>query len=104
MNFQKVVLIIAAIALVIFLFAMWLLIRNAAKNVKYPPTTSECPDYWLNTEANKCSNVKSLGTCSEKSMDFSGPSYGGTRGDVQKCQWAKSCGLVWDGITNMDIC
>jgi hypothetical protein len=104
MDFQKLVLIIGAIVLVIFLFAMWLLIRNAAKKYKFPPITSQCPDYWVNTGANQCSNAKNLGTCSEKVMDFSTTAYQGSKGNVAKCKWAKPCGLVWDGITNANLC
>ena len=104
MDFQKLVLIIAAIVLVIFLFAMWVLIRNAAKNYKFPPVLSECPDYWTSIGANSCNNAKNLGTCGDKVMDFSASTYKGSQGNIAKCKWAKSCGLVWDGITNNNLC
>ena len=104
MDFQKLVLIIATVILVIFMFSIWLLVRNAATKYKFPPMVSQCPDCWINIGTNKCSNAKNLGTCSDKVMDFSEPKYQGPKGDVAKCKWAKSCGLVWDGITNMKLC
>ena len=51
-----------------------------------------------------CVNVKNLGTCPAQGgkylvKDFSGDSYQGSSGACQKLQWAKKCGVSWDGIT-----
>lgn len=82
----------------------------------YPPTSSDCPDYWLNKEDKDastssidpdpkqlCYNVKNLGRPScDKEMDFTTDYWQGTQGDCRKIEWANKCDLTWDGITNND--
>ena len=79
MNFQKAIVIIAIIILIIMLLSI---------NV---------------TKSNTCVNTKKLGTgCT--SINFDTPKYKGPSGKIEKCKWAKNCGVVWDGITDSKLC
>ena len=108
MNFQQLVLTVAGVLLVITLVVMGFVIKFGNRNKKYPPVVGVCPDYWEESDAgngmSKCKNVHNLGSCgSELAYD---PSYASE--SVMNChrsQWAKSCDLTWDGVTNVpDIC
>ena len=116
MNFQKSVIVSACI-----LFIAYVLYNNKY-NVSFPPTVSQCPDYWLDMEktANSsgdignnnsqtkqsCVNIKNLGNQScNRTMDFTGNFWQGSTGNCNKSKWAKGCDLTWDGITNnSNIC
>jgi hypothetical protein len=99
MVFQKTVVYIALIlALIILLFVGYMMYR--AKNaLAWPPMISECPDYWTVTDFEKCANVKGLGNCGD-AMDFTGNDWNGKAGLKKKFEWAKKCGITWDGVTN----
>jgi len=102
MNFQKVVLIIAAIILVVFLVIFLTVLLRDKKTEQWPPMVGDCPDYWVDTKGSggNCVNTYNLGTCSSQStMDFTTPAFTGTNGTCAKYNWANSCGLSWDGIT-----
>ena len=84
--------------------------------VSYPPTVSQCPDYWIDqqsgsggigdTPTQKCVNIKNLGksACS-KEMDFTADNWQGATGSWNKYKVAKACDLTWDGITNnLNLC
>lgn len=57
----------------------------------------------------KCFNKHSLGktsaTCPSipNEMDFSGEEFTGNTGLCNKRNWAKQCGLTWDGITDVSL-
>ena len=103
MNFQKVIVIIAIIILIIMLFSIIFLFKNMKNSADFPPIVAECPDYWKVTKSNTCVNTKKLGTgCT--SINFDTPKYKGPSGKVEKCKWAKNCGVVWDGITDSKLC
>lgn len=63
-----------------------------------------CPDYWDITAPNICSNSKKLGVCrlgtgTDGSVDFNDQVFTDQRtGEFMKCQWAKTCGVSWQGI------
>jgi len=120
-NFQKIVLSIAIIVFIIMLIFIATVLYKNKYGVNFPPTVSQCPDYWIdqqspsgsmensngaNTNNQSCVNVKNLGNVScDKNMDFTGSFWQGSAGDCNKYKWAKSCDLTWDGITNKpDIC
>tara|TARA_R110002012_G_scaffold132379_1_gene285250 strand:- start:1247 stop:1612 length:366 start_codon:yes stop_codon:yes gene_type:complete len=117
-NFQKIV---ASIAIVIFIILMIFIasvLYNNKYGVQFPPTVSECPDYWIDRQTTgnvgdmdsetkqTCVNTKNLGNKScDKTMDFTGDFWQGSTGDCNKYKWARACDLTWDGITNKpDIC
>jgi hypothetical protein len=101
MNFQRIVLYVASVLLILTLAFIGYLLYQAKSNTAYPPEISECPDYWKVTGLLQCENVQNLGngTC-EKMKDFSSVEWQGQSGMKKKKEWANMCGVVWDGITN----
>lgn len=115
MNFQQIVLLIAALALIGSLILIGLALNNVNKDLKFPPIVADCPDYWKNVsqegENGMCFNTHNLGTESSNcdpipdTMDFSAGDYTGGDGLCAKKTWANNCQLTWDGITNnSEIC
>jgi hypothetical protein len=52
----------------------------------------------------KCYNYHKLGNSScDTEMDFTTPEYTGDAGQCKKRDWAKACGLTWDGITDASL-
>ena len=102
MTFQKIVVIIAIICLIGALTFIGYAMYNKQHDVQFPPVSSQCPDYWT-AKDNKCYNPKDLGSCAHgegKSVDFNTDFFKGHRGKCRKANWAKRCGVSWDGITN----
>jgi hypothetical protein len=101
MTFQKIVLIIALVLLIISLAVIGLLIKSAATSAKFPPETGKCPDYFKAHQSNgalSCTNPLNLGNCGG---DFTPVGGTDTSSIVANCKAAKGCGLTWDGITNV---
>jgi hypothetical protein len=102
MSFQKIVLTVAVVLLILSLVVIGVLLYNKNSNIKFPPESSDCPDYFKATRKGVCKNVNHLAVSNPNCStgDFSGSGYEGKHGDKRKCTWAKECGLSWDGITN----
>jgi len=107
-NFQKTVLIIAVIILVVVLIFIGVSLKYMAHNLKWPPMIPECPDYWvMNGSGNSttCINTKNLGICPPQSgkphltMNFNDAPFVGSNGLCNKYNWATKCDISWDGIT-----
>ena len=111
-GFQKIILTIAVIILVLSLIFMGIILNKAKGSEEWPPIVPACPDWWiLDGSGNKstCVNVKDLGTCATKStdnahqkMDFNLPAFTGSNGSNANCakySWANKCKVSWDGIT-----
>ena len=101
MNFQKSVVLVAIIILIIVLIFIGYMLNNFHSSKKFPPVISECPDYWI-PEENKCTNPKNLGTLTsgcKGPKNFDTDIYNSHNGDCLKAKWANSCNLVWQGIT-----
>lgn len=98
MSFQRIVINVAIVILIIMLLFIGYAMYKAKTNATYPPEISQCPDYWKVVGENSCKNVMNLGNC-DGIMDFSGKEWQGQSGMQKKAQWAKDCGIVWDGIT-----
>jgi hypothetical protein len=110
-SFQKMVLFSAVIILMLAL----VLIGGALKytNAKnWPPIIPDCPDYWtIDGSGNDttCKNVKDLGkntgACgpidgnTHTIMNFNSAPFTGDNGIKAKYDWARHCGVSWDGIT-----
>ena len=96
MTFQTVVLYTAIVIFILLMIMIAVLMNGANKKRAFPPQTGQCPDYWQMT-AKGCANSHNLGTgeC-ENPKDFSKSTM------VDKCKFAKGCGLTWDGITNAE--
>lgn len=105
MSFQKTVSMIFFIILIIFLVIIGVTLYNAKlKNPTYPPKISQCPDYWTLDNNNKCINTNNLGNSScTQSINLSDSVWNNKDSHCNKYKWAKSCGLTWDGITNVGL-
>ena len=102
-KFQKGVLLVATCLLILLLAAVAAFAYHSKYGQEYPPVQSQCPDYWTVNKDNTCTNVKNLGSCTgggQHNMDFTTEEWTGADGLTKKCQWAKNCDLVWDGVTN----
>ena len=102
-NFQKIVIVIAIILLILALAFIGAAISNEKNTHDFPPVIAECPDYWSHdVEQNKCVNDHELGD------DIHG--YGklkefliNSQGIKSMCDKKKGMNefkLSWDGITN----
>jgi len=101
--FQKTVLMVAIVFLIISLIFIGHSLYNNKQNATYPPVVADCPDYWLDMssgDGKRCVNAKNLGTCDKKEMNFSSSFWTNSDGLCHKYKWAKSCNLAWDGVTN----
>ncbi len=121
MEFNKTVLIIATVLLIITLTILAIMLYNSHGGLQFPPEIGHCPDFWtLNKkDGNKsmCRNVQHLGKCGGGTADcceengknvccpMDPTQWGkGKHANKKKCEWAKDCGLTWDGITNGNYC
>ena len=107
-NFQKIVLTIAIILLIVALVFIGISLGQAKASETWPPIVGECPDYWVDLSGNgaMCVNTHLLGTCNipssdnKNSMDFTSSTFSGAGGTCAKYTWANGCGVTWDGITS----
>lgn len=102
MNFQKIVVVTAIVILIGLLTWIGYTMYNNEYNVKFPPVSSECPDYWT-SKNNLCYNDKDLGNCNtgkNNMMNFNTAFFKGDQGICRKARWARRCGVTWNGVTN----
>ena len=102
MTFQKTVLIIALVLLILSLVVIGLLIKSSASSAKFPPETGKCPDYLKAQILNgklTCTNPQNLGTCG--SQDFTPSGGSDVTSIIANCKAAQKCGPTWDGISNV---
>lgn len=104
MNFQKIILTISIVLLIVALIVFGSMLYSDKK--VFPPTQAQCPDYWMDMSGGigtggYCINTKNLGKggCSNK-MNFNTGLWTGDDGICNKQKWANACDLTWDGITN----
>lgn len=101
-SFQTTLLIVALVILLIVLLVIGGSLKAAHANPKWPPMVPNCPDWWISDSSGndtRCVNVKNLGTCSEKTMNFNTAEFIGSNGPCAKYNWANKCKVSWDGIT-----
>ena len=98
-GFQRTIMIIATVVLIICLIMIGIALRNHTKSVDYPPVVAQCPDYWEAQEnengSTLCRNVRLLGAKACK-----GSTSFDSWGLCKKSKWAKACDITWDGVTN----
>ena len=102
MNFQQIVVMLAAIILIVLLTWIGYAMYESEHSAKFPPVSSDCPDYWQ-SDKKQCVNIKHLGNCNtgkNNKMNFNRPPFIGHNGICAKSRWAKRCGVTWNGITN----
>lgn len=113
MNFQRIVLAIAVIGLIISLVVVGVMLSKMYYGEEWPPQISTCPDYWVDLSPEqtgaKCYNAHRLGKCNLPSpgnpntMDFNVPPYTDpTNGTCAKYKWTRMCGTTWSGIQASD--
>ena len=118
LSFQIIVLSIATIILILVLTMVGIIMRKASSDVKYPPVSNNCPEYWV-TDGNFCklssTNTGNLitiptdtpGYSNDKSgFDYTSPYWAGN-GLTSTCgkkEWAVKHNIVWDGISNYNSC
>ena len=108
MNFQKIVLTIATVLLIVILVVIGVSLSKASVEENWPPVVGECPDYWVDMSGNgeACFNSHSLGKCNipsegnPNSMNFNISPFTEDNGTCAKYTWANKCQVTWDGITS----
>ena len=130
MAFQKIVLTIAIVLLIICLIIIGVMLYNSKYTAKFPPVTGSCPDYWVNLGPNKDHDNKNMcvppgyidpKTGKEVSPAINGygapdascnqPKYMANSGEMssgelcENSRWAKKCGYSWGGVSgNANAC
>ena len=107
MSFQKAVLTIATVFLIILLVVIGMALSNSTEDQQWPPVVGACPDYWVDMSGNgeACLNTHSLGECNKptdsnkNTKNFNQAPFNGTDGICAKYKWANTCKVTWDGIT-----
>ena len=110
-QFNKIVLIIATIVLIVMLVLLYIFLSKALFEDSYPPVVSDCPDYWdislnSNGEQECIDNLKiNSGSGASNCRNILPALFevGGQHKDGVICNRydiAKECNLIWDGITN----
>ena len=111
MNFYKSSAMIMVVILIVCLTVVGVMISQSKDEVKYPPTLSECPDYYEKQDSGACKDVKELnnGFSGCALVDFNNEQIFTNKDNVgigphsaicEKKKWAMDCGVDWDGITN----
>lgn len=109
MNFQKSILSLAIVILILLLTFIGISLHNSGSDATWPPIIGDCPDYWVDLSGNggACFNSHSLGKCNlpgnknEKNVkNFDTDPYNTANGLCAKYKWAQTCGVTWDGITS----
>ena len=99
-SFQKIVVIIATVILIICLILIGISLYNKNGSAVFPPVVASCPDYW--TVSGKECHVGSVPpNCHIKKIDAI--TADSTKRD--KCKTLHNirkhhCDITWDGITN----
>ena len=120
-TFNKVIIIVTSIVLIISLLVYGLLINSAQKNnYKFPPKISKCPDYW-----DISNNDSDITSCKERGINNNNENFPNPPNssvltvssndisydtDIMKyndkdliCgiyEWSNSNKISWSGITN----
>jgi len=110
MNFQKIILVIATIVLIILLVLIGFTLSKSDASETWTPIVGECPDYWIDLSGNgeACFNSHKLGKCNiprddndnNNTMNFNQSPFNTDTGNCSKYKWATQCQVTWDGITS----
>jgi hypothetical protein len=110
LNFQKIVLIIAIVILIVSLVFIGMQIKKSNSKQVWPPFVPQCPDFWKMNSSGKCvrptpDNAPGINDTEEcypgdnLGIDFTTGDYAGAGGACKKKQWANTCQAAWEGIT-----
>lgn len=119
MSFYTIVLIIAIIILIIALTSVGLLLGRLNTSKTFPPSASDCPDYWvvktdgsctvpITTGINKPSNEYNSNTpgLSDGAVKFTDAGWK-NQGISELCakkKWANKYNVLWSGVSNYNSC
>ena len=126
-NFYMTVIIVAIIALIIVLTYVGIVMSYGEGTEVYPPQSTTCPDYWVIDEDKKCKipddGDKNTGSLYESGLlsdsarqtigldeatstiDFAHDDWKASGQPIcAKHNWAKTHGVVWDGVSNYNDC
>ncbi len=107
LNFQKIVLIIAIVILIVSLVFIGMQIKKSNSKQDWPPLVPQCPDFWVVdpiTGFCKPTAKAPVSSCTadRNGRDFRIAPFIGSRGTCEKKRWANSCTpspVAWEGIT-----
>ena len=113
-TFQKTVITISVIVLIISLIILGIFLAKSLFEDSYPPVVSDCPDYWdVSYNANnevECINTSTINTgigdvpggdCNNYPVNlFLGSGLQNEDILCEKYKWSKKCNITWDGVTN----
>ena len=115
-TFTKIVVAVVVVGLLFYYYKQYATFRKEQKLATWPPVIYSCPDYWTaepkpgNPKLRVCKNTHDLGQCpvdtsgalqSQGIVDFNMDRFSPKKPQeniLKKCQWAKECGVSWDGI------
>lgn len=102
--FQKNVVIIACVVLIVVLAIIAYYLSQGTSDMAWPPSVSNCPDYWEDQkgDASQCYNVQRLGKCGIGPYDLR--NWNKPRNACEAKGIMEKCKLTWDGITSLDTC
>lgn len=126
-NFYMIVIIVAIIALIGVLTYVGMIMAYGEGTEVYPPQSTTCPDYWVIDDNKKCivpsDGDKNTGSLYESGLlsdsakqtigideatstiDFAHDDWKASGQPIcAKQTWAKTHGIVWDGISNYNDC
>ena len=99
MSFQKIMIAIAIILLVLFAMFLFYSLKNSHYNVKFPPRVAQCPNYYGPSSDNKykCYDNLNLTTTPDCKIADNKTTI------TERCSWISECKVGWDGL-NSTIC
>ena len=110
MNFQKIILVIATLVLILLLVLIGFTLSKSKNSEAWPPIVGACPDYWIDLSGNgeACFNSHKLGKCNlpgdgkdnNNTMNFNQSPFNTDTTNCSKYKWATNCQVTWDGITS----
>ena len=126
-NFYIIVITVAIIALIGALTYVGIIMAYGEGTEVYPPQSTTCPDYWVIDENKRCkipvNGEKNTGSLYESGLlsdsakqtigideatstvDFAHDDWNASGQPIcAKQTWAKTHGIVWDGISNYNDC
>lgn len=107
LNFQKIVLIILIVILIVSLVFIGMQIKKSNSKQPWPPLVPQCPDFWaVDPKTGKCKPTdkaprSNCTTDNPDGIDFTMGVYAGAGGACKKREWATLCApsIAWEGIT-----
>lgn len=117
-NFQKLTVVIALVVLSGALIVLGTMLYSSRKNSKFPVDVPACPDGWNVSESMKDQCYRTTDKKRNIANDTNGVYEYDNNGKeylnfykilspdvlLDKCKFAKTNGIAWDGVTNTGVC